>query len=326
MAQPTQRALHVDKILTNISVAFMMDTSQFISRKVFPSVPVDFQSDKYYVYNRADWMRDEAKRRGVSEESAGSGWTIGQDSYYAEVWAFHKDLDDQIRGNADANFRLDSEASQFVTQTLLLRQENHWVQRFFVPGVWATDMLGTAVAGSVDSTHFLQWNDPDSDPLEDIEEGKQKLISTTGYEANTLVMGYKVARRLRNHPDIVDRIKYTQTGIISEDLLAGLLNVDRVMVAKAIQNSSAEGIPASYNFIAGNNALLCHSAPSPGLLTPSAGYTFVWTGLNGIGTDGPQISRFRMENIKSDRIEGEIAFDDKIVASDLGYYFSAAVA
>jgi hypothetical protein len=60
-------------------------------------------------------------------------------------------------------------------------------------------------------------------------------------------------------------------------------------------------------------------------MVPSAGYTFTWSGLLGSNVLGTRISRFRMEHLKSDRIEIEQAFDHKKVAADLGGFFLNAV-
>jgi hypothetical protein len=145
-------------------------------------------------------------------------------------------------------------------------------------------------------------------------------------EANTLVIGYDVFKALKNHPDLVDRIKYTSSQTITTDMLAAMFDVPRVIVAKAVKATNNEGATGAYGFAFGKSALLAHVAPNPGLLTPSAGYTFAWTGVSGglgatIGT-----SQFRMESIKSDRIEAEMAFDNKVVASDLGYFWTSIVA
>ena len=48
MAQPTLNDVHVDAILTNISVAYMQDRDNFIADKVFPVIPVDKKSDKFF--------------------------------------------------------------------------------------------------------------------------------------------------------------------------------------------------------------------------------------------------------------------------------------
>jgi hypothetical protein len=51
-----------------------------------------------------------------------------------------------------------------------------------------------------------------------------------------------------------------------------------------------------------------------------------WTGVSGglgatIGT-----SSFRLESLKATRIEAELAFDNKVVAADLGYFWQTCVA
>jgi len=325
MPQPTQSQVHVDAILTNISVAYMQRAENFIADKVFPVVPVDKQSDKYFTYTKNDWLRDEAQVRADGTESVGSGYNIGTDTYYADVWAIHKDVGDQTRANADAPINVDREAAEFVTHRLLLRRELQFVTDFMSDGVWGTSATGVASGASTDE--FVQWNNyTTSDPIEDIEAAKSDILSVTGMEANTLVLGYDVFRQLKNRPDLVDRIKYTSSQTITEDMLARMFDIERVLVSKAIKATNAEGATEAYSFATGKSALLCHVAPNPGLLTPSAGYTFQWTGVSqGLGaTIGT--SSFRLESLKATRIEAEVAFDNKIIGSDLGYYFGSAVA
>jgi hypothetical protein len=133
-------------------------------------------------------------------------------------------------------------------------------------------------------------------------------------------------RKLRNHPDIVDRYKYTSAQAITEDMIARLFGVDRILVAKAVKATNNEGASPAYSFAYGKAALLCHVAPNPGLMTPSAGYTFAWTGVSGGLNTTIGVSKFRMESLKSDRVEAEFAFDNKVVGTDLGYFFATAVA
>jgi hypothetical protein len=325
MPQPHINSVHVDAILTNLSVAYLQRAENFIADKVFPIVPVDKKSDKYFSYTKNDWFRDEAQRRAPGTESAGGGYGLTTESYSADVWAFHKDVDDQTLANADAPLNPLREAAEFVTHRLLVRRENQFVSDFMTTGKWATDATG--VSGTPTTGQFKQWSDyTASDPMEDVEAGKAKILSTTGMESNTLVLGYEVYRQLRNHPDIVDRIKYTSSQTVTADMLAAMFDVDRVLVAKSVQATNAEGATAAYGFSVGKVALLCHVAPAPGLLTPSAGYTFAWTGVSaGMGaTIGT--SQFRLESLRATRVEAEVAFDNKVVSSDLGYFFNSAVA
>jgi hypothetical protein len=325
MPQPNINSVHVDAILTNISVAYLQNQANFIADKVFPIIPVDKKSDKYFTYTKNDWFRDEAQRRADATESAGGGYNLSTDTYSADVFAFHKDVGDQLLANADAPLNPLREAAEFVTRRLLLRRELQFVTDFFQTGVWGTDVTG--VSGTPTSGQTKQWSDyTASDPIDDIEEAKSDILGATGMEANTLVLGYETFRVLKNHPDLVDRIKYTSSQTITTDMLAAMFDIPRVMVAKAVKATNKEGIAQAYDFAFGKKAALYHVAPSPGLLTPSAGYTFSWTGVSGglgqtIGT-----SQFRMESLKADRIEAEMAFDNKVIGSDLGYFWESIVA
>ena len=325
MPQPNINSVHVDAILTNISVAYLQNQDNFIADKVFPVIPVDKKSDKFFTYTKNDWFRDEAQRRAGGTESAGGGYGLSTDSYSADVFAFHKDVDDQTLYNADAPLNPLREATEFVTRRLALRKEIQWNSDFFAGGIWGNDYDG--VSGAPSTNEVKQWSDyAASDPIDDIEDAKAGILSTTGMEANTLVLGYDVFRTLKNHPDIVDRIKYTSSQTVTADMLAAMFDVPRVIISKAVKATNNEGATAAYSFTSGKKALLCHVAPTPGLLTPSAGYSFSWTGVSGglgatIGT-----SQFRMESLKADRIEAEMAFDNKVIASDLGWFWDSIVA
>ena len=325
MPQPNINSVHVDAILTNISVAYLQNQDNFIADKVFPVIPVDKKSDKFFTYTKNDWFRDEAQRRAGGTESAGGGYGLSTDSYSADVFAFHKDVDDQTLYNADAPLNPLREATEFVTRRLALRKEIQWNSDFFAGSIWGNDYDG--VAGTPSTNEVKQWSDyAASDPIDDIEDAKAGILSTTGMEANTLVLGYDVFRTLKNHPDIVDRIKYTSSQTVTADMLAAMFDVPRVIISKAVKATNNEGATAAYSFTSGKKALLCHVAPTPGLLTPSAGYSFSWTGVSGglgatVGT-----SQFRMESLKADRIEAEMAFDNKVIASDLGWFWDSVVA
>lgn len=325
-SQPSRSQVHLDAILSNISVAYIQAHSRYIAQQVFPVVPVGKQSDKFYTYDKDDWFRDEAQRRADATESAGSGYDLGTDQYSCDVFAMHKDIGYQARNNADSPINLDAEAAEFVTQRILLRQEIAFVNDFFTTGVWANERAGVA-SGETAGVSFRQWSDyANSDPIEDIEEGKEQVIRTTGLEANTLVLGYGVFRRFKNHPAIVDRIKYTSTSTVTPDMMAAMLDIDRVLVSSAIRATTPEGAATpAYDFTHGGHALLCHTTPSPGLLTPSAGYTFAWDGVSG-GLGLPVgVSTFYLDKIKADRVEAEAAWDNKVISADLGYFMSDVV-
>lgn len=324
MAQPTQQNVHLDAILTNMSVAYIQNEGNFVAGQIFPTVPVEKQSDKYYVYRKNDWFRDEMQMRPDGTESAGSGYNLDTDTYRADVWSLHKDVGDQTRANADNPLNLDRDAVQFLTQRGLLRREIQWVSDYFTTGVWATDRAGGAFGGG---GNFVHWSDyVNSDPIEDVEAGKEAILGSTGIAPNTLVLGYQSFRRLKFHPDIKDILKYTTPENITPQLLASIFELDNVYVAKAIKATNNEGGTPAYGFTHGKHAWLGYVNPNPGLLAPSAGYVFSWNGVSGNMGAEAGISRFRMDHLKADRIEIEMAWDNKVVAPDLGYFFNGCVA
>ena len=318
MPQPTRSDVHVDSALTNISVAYMQDASNFIASKVFPQVPVNKASDKYYTYTKGDSRRNLVKPRAPGTESAGSGLTMGTDSYSCEIYAFHDDIADPDRDNADDGVDLEEDATRFVTELFMINQEVQWTSDFFTTGKWDTDVTG--------DTDFTYWSDGASDPETDIDTGKKTILKSTGRMPNTLVVSFEVHQALKKHPLVTERFKYTSPDSITEAMLARFFEIENYYVSKASYNTGNEGGTDVDAFIAGKHALLCYVTPRPGLRTPTAGYTFVWKGLTGANNVGVAISNFRMQHLKSDRIEGEYAYDNKVVSSDMGYFFSGAVA
>lgn len=323
---PTMQNAHIDRALTNISVAYLQDASAFIADKVFPIIPVKRQSDVYYQYNKGDFMRDEAQVRGAATESAGGDYGVeAQEPYYCKKHAFHKDVTPEERANYDEPLDADKDATAFVSQKMLVRREMSWASKFFKTGVWGTEITGVATNPS--SGQILQWDKATSNPIGDITNAAVKMASETGYKPNTLVLSPYAFYALKNHEDILDRIKYTQKGVVTADLLATLFEVDRVFVAWAVVNSAAKGATDSVDFIFGKNALLCYSAPTPALRTPSAGYIMAWTGLEGSGAYGNRIVRLPMDQLGlgTERIEGEMAFDTKLICKDMGIFFKDIV-
>lgn len=322
---PTMQNAHIDRALTNTSVAYMQDASAFIADKVFPIVPVKRQSDVFYVYNKGDFMRDEAQVRGANTESAGGDYGVeANDPYYCRKHAFHKDVAPEERANYDEPLDADIDASEFVSQKMLIRREMEWSSKFFKTGIWGTEIEGAA---SASEGKTIYWNSATSNPIGDITGAAVTMASATGFKPNVLVLSPYAFNALKNHEDILDRIKYTQKGIVTSDLLATLFEVDKVFVAWGVVNSAVKGAADSVDFIMGKHALLAYANPRPALRKPSAGYIFAWTGLEGSGAYGNRIVRLPMDvlGLGTERIEGEIAFDAKKICSDLGVFFKDIV-
>jgi len=294
-----------------MSVAYQQEAYAFVANRAFPVVNVAKQTDKYFTYSQADFMRDQVQRRADGTESAGTGYSLSTASYSCDVFALHKDIGDQTRANSDNPLNPDMDATRFLSQQMLIRQEVQWAADAFTTSIWGTD-----------ATPSPLWDAASSTPIADVETAKNTVLTNTGYVPNTIIMSYKAFSALVDNADIVDRIKYTSQDSVTEELLARVFNVDRVLVMASVYNSAQEGATASYSQVGDKDVLVCYTPSAPGLMVPSAGYTMNWSGVSaGLGTSSA-ISRYRMDTLRADRIEIEAAFDFKIVSSALGYFLS----
>jgi hypothetical protein len=325
MPNPTLGDVHINRPLGNISVAYQQEETAFVASQVFPNIPVDHKSDDFRTWDRQAWSRTETQERAPATESVGTGWKTGTDSYSARVYALHVDVDDQTRANSDSDLQVDRQATRLVTRQNLIKKEKLWADAFFKTGVWGRDVTGVSAGPA--ANQFLQWNDAASDPVMDVKKEIIRFQEATGYTPNTIVASPHVEMWLLEHADVVDRVKYVRDTIsLARNVLAQLFGVQRFLVPTAIADTAAEGAAFNPTFIYSKGLWLGYVTPEPGLLVPSAGYTFSWRGYLGASAFGTRIKKFRLEAIASDRVEGEMAFDLKKVAGDLGVFFASAVA
>lgn len=320
-AQPSIEQVHIDKPLTNVSIAYIQDVTEFIADQVFPSIPVSKRSDKYFVYNKNDWFRDEAEKRADGSETSGSGYNLSDDDYFCDVWGFHKDIGAQTVANEDEVLDAYIDATEFVTHKLLIRRERLFVENYFTATPWDEDKDG---AGD----DFAQWNDAaNSEPIKDVTGWKREIKGVTGFTPNVLAIGGEVWDELKNHPDIIERVKYTQSAVsLSPALIAQSLDIDTLVIAEGIYATNEEGASETYDEIVGKVGLLAYANPRPRLRQPTAGYIFSWTGYGGNNAYGVTMSRIPAPLRKAERVEGEMTFDMKVVGSDLGMFLNNVVA
>lgn len=326
--QPTPQSIHVDAILTNLSIAYK--NRNYIADRVFPSVPVNKQSDKYFVFPRGAWFRDEAAMRGPGASAPEGGYEVSNDSYFANEWAFDHRIPKEVLENADIPLQPWQTGVNFVTEKILLRKERLVAEKVLTQVNWTTndDTNG-------DWAHGAQTNTFLSDIL-DAKETMRKLI---GQYPNRLLMDSKTFKELKQVAAIIERIKYTGTSGKPADVtlqtLAALLELDEVLLGSAIYSSAKEKkgggdfTPVDIwevNATKGS-AFLFYTPPQVGLEVPSAGYCFNWRSTElgqaqVVSQDNYRVVKKWWENKpESWMIRGSERFDPKVVAADCGCLF-----
>lgn len=306
MPSPTARQSHIDRALTNVSIAY--SNAEYIGPGVFPRVPVQKQSDKFFTFTKGNWFRDDAAARAPGTRAPRGDYELSTDNYLAVEKALAKQVPQEVIDNSDDPLTPLVRATEYVTNKLFLNQEIDILDLVFGTG-WAS----SATPGTL-------WSSDAADPLGDIETGMNTVALAIGREPNTGVVGRGLWRYLKNHPDIVDRIKYGQTAggpaRVTEAAVAALAGLDRLMVARAIKNTADEGAADSFSFIGGNHMSLLYVTGSPALDEPSAGYLFSWMGR--------EVNRFVEDQEHAQVVEARESWDTKLTASDAGYLIKSA--
>ena len=328
---PQPRDVFVDTLLTNVSIAYDVEMQGQVAGSVFPAVPVQKQSASFLTFPRHYFLRDEMQPRGLGKEpERASGFETTPQSYDCIEWGLSDVIDDRTLTNSTGVYDVRRQKTRNLTMRAVIRRERDWAEKFFKPGVWGTQLTGSATGSGADE--FIQFDQAASDPLVWFDERMDAFELRTGYRPNVAVMGSKVYRTLKHHPEIIDRIKNTERGVLTRELIQTLLELDRVVVARSVWSAGKEGeLPAIQYVMPQNDMLLAYAPQDAGLEVPSAGYRFVWTGLipgsvDANGAYGGRIDRARLGTAYSDWMAIRMAFDQKKVADDLAEFYQGAVA
>ena len=328
----TPSAVHVDQPLTNLTLAYAQSQENFIADKVFPTVGVQKQSDKYYLYDRANMNRTgDVEKLAPRTEVNRIGMTISNNSYFADVYGLGMDFDEQTLANEDAALEIRSAGAETLAMRLMIHREEQFATSFFSDNIWGTNYDG---AGATAGTNFLYWDDAAAKPIQNVTDLRRVMqLKSGGFKPNTMVVGKEVRDALVNNADILARLNggatVTNTALVTDAKLAEIFEVENFYVMEAVKNSSVEGVAESNAFIGGKHAMLCYTPNNAGLMSPAAGLTFAWNNLEGVNNLGITVESFSDDALKrqqiAEMIQVKMSYDMKIVGADLGAFVNNIV-
>ncbi len=333
VSSPSKGDVYVKAPLSNFGQLYMQKAEAFIASRASPNRPVGKQADLYTIFNKGDFFRDEAKIRSRGTESAGSGYRKSREPFYCPVYAFHDDIVDEDRVNDDGIvMTLEQSSTHIVTQKLLIRRERVFSDAFMGTGKWATDVTG--VTGAPAANQFQYWSEAGSDPIEQIATASTQIHRETGYRPNKLIVSRDAWDALKQNDSILSRIMGGATtslpALAKKNLIAAEFEIDEILVMDAVFNDKLADLTDpnadDMKFIGGKDALLYYAPNVLSPREPTAMAQFSWTGFYGASSTGMRFKKIPAPLLNSDRIEGDMAFDYKVVGADLGYYFSGTVA
>lgn len=262
----TAGARVIDPILTTVAQGYQ--NAEFVGMNLFPYVKVGQRGGKVLTFGKEDFkLYATARAPGTNTKRIQYGY-LG-DPYALEQHALEGVVPIEFQQEAAAvpGIDLASGAIRTVQNIIGLRLE-------YAQAQLATTAANYAASNKVTLAGADQWSDYSgtSDPVDDIEAAKEAVRGKIGKRPNTVVIAAAVFAKLRQHPKIVDRIKYTGRDSATPELLASLFGVKRVVVGDAVYAD------AGGNFVDvwGKFVVVAHTelASVAEMGTPSYGYTY----------------------------------------------------
>jgi len=262
--KPLPTDIRVDPLLSRLSLAYQ--NADYIAEKIMPVIPSAEVTGKYYKYGK-DKFRKVKSLRGIGAQSTEIGHSVELSGVYTCLDHALKELvPDELKRQAKSPMNPEMDAAENVAERLLVEKEYDL----------ATYMQSTSnLTNYTTLSGTTQWSDyANSDPIGDIETGIESVRSKTFRAANTLVLGQEVWNKLKHHPDLIDRIKYSGLGKMSPAVLADFLDLDQVIIGAAGRETADEGQTSSIGYIWGKYAWLLYIPKRPGIKQPAFGYHF----------------------------------------------------
>lgn len=323
MATRNPQAVHQDVILTQISVGY--SNADFVGDALAPVVNVSKQSDKYWVQNRREgWSAFDDLRGPGSRANELPPMVRSQDTYFAQEHALVGFVHDEETDNEDAPLDAMSDETIRVTDSIQMGREQAMASM-------ATTAANYNASHTVTLAGTDQWSDyANSDPKDDVKTGREVVFAAIQKVPNVAIMGRQVYTQLEDHPDIIERIKYTQRGIPTADIIAEWLGVGRLIVASGMKDTANVGASApTLSFIWGKDVVLAYVPPTAGRKTAAFMYEFNWRYPDG---RVQRVERWYDIDHKSTKIRVSRRYDLKFIAVDSsnlaigGYLIKNAVA
>lgn len=319
--------------LSNMALAYYQSDKNAFAKTIFPICPVPLSSDNYYIFNKEDLLRDNWHRKPAYGKVDPAVLSESNETYACQVDQIimgvnHIRQTDLARRQGPATKDPRIQRTRAIAEQANIHQDVIFADTFFKSGVWKHEETGVDVTNPT-SNQFIKFSNGNSNPIEFVNKKMTFMAQNTGRKPNRLALGVNVFNELKNHPAILDRVKYGGTTAnpanVTENVLAQLFGVDHLTVQRSIMNKAEIGQAADMQYIGDPNGfLLAYATDTPSVEEPSAGYIFTWDML-GDGNIMPILNYEGEGGVHSGFIEGLMAMDMKKTADDLGMYFMNAV-
>lgn len=311
---PEPKSLHVDSVLTDLSIKYLNE--EMIWPGIMPVIKVGKRSDKFDKYTKEDSYRLSDDKIGPKSMPNEIDWGVSTDNYSVKDHALGDWLPQETIDNSDTPLQPEMDTNDFLNMQLDIAQEKRVSDVIFAAASYPT-------GNKVQLAGTSQWGGSADAPISDI----MTAIETCFMRANILVFGVDTWLKFRQLPEILDAVKATTRyqgspgGLATASEVAALFEVEQVLIGRGRYITSKLGQTATYARLWGKHCSALHVVKSPGIKSIAFGATFA-----------EMLKQTQRDFDPKRGVKGahyiKVAWnsDEKVIASDLGYFIQDAVA
>ncbi len=313
----------VDPYLTKLSIEYANRPDSFIGTKLFPVIPtggevsglfkVFAKANRFKYYDGKDKRSRLARSAQIHAEMAADK-TFSCNEYALHDGVYARDYKTFLSKGLD----LIEFAVQLVTDAILMGREKR------IAALLQSGSVLTNTAALSGNDRWDVFASESSDPFDDAETMRNSIHSLTGLDMNTVAMGRQVYNKLKQHPSIIERIKFTVTAIgkaITPALMAQAFDVEEVLVGNPLYVTTKEGQSATLGYMWGKNVIGAYvNRSAPTNRTQMLGSIFSVD-----GNEAPIMRKWYEDGVKGTFVEGEIDEDEVLVDLNCAYLFTTVV-
>lgn len=251
-----------DPILTELAQGYY--NAELVCESLFPVVEIEKEAGKIPQFGRLAFRQQSTVRQVLGE----SNRLTPEDVTAINVELEEHDIEYPIdyREDNDASYPLKKYALGVVQDIIALGREVETAKI-------AQDESNYSQHNKIHLSGASKLTNAKSNPLQLIDDGVNAVYSTIGRKPNVCVISADVWAVLKQNETLLERIKYTRTGILTPAVFAELIDVETVKIGSAMQEVEGNLKPIWVDCI-----ILAYVSPKSkekagNIFDPSYGYT-----------------------------------------------------
>lgn len=298
----------LNPLLTGIATRFMAGLPLAGSR-IAPILNTNIRSAAYYIYDTSNFTDVPTDiRRGPSAPFKRLTSKLSDDTFLAKDYGIEEPIDNSELEIYASVFQADRSAMERALRVVAI---NHEIR-----------VRNICRALTQTGTPTVKWNAAaNTTIIADVQAAKNAVQASIGVDPNLMTIPRDVFNALRVAPEILERYKYTDGGIVTKAQLEALFEME-IVVTNDLINNAAEGQTASLGGIWSDEVVFSYSQPTQDIKALNFMRTFNWTAMGGSGPNGISTYTYPEDQIDSRIVRARQFTDEKVVAAGAAYYLS----